>query len=66
MNFIPFKVRLKIADNVSMIGSINNKIGNANVKIVLDLNPSNEIAEIMNPKNNDPQSPIKILAGCAL
>ena len=34
--------------------------------IVELLKPSKEIAEIINPKNKAPQSPIKILAGCQL
>ena len=40
INFIPFKVRLKIAESVSIIGNINNSIGKANVRMVLDLNPN--------------------------
>ena len=49
-----------------MIGSINKSIGKAKVTIVELLNPNKLIAEIINPKNKDPQSPMKMLAGCAL
>ncbi len=51
----------KIAPKVSTIGTANNKIGKANVMIVELLKPNKEIADMIKPKNNAPQSPIRCL-----
>ena len=46
-----------------MMGIMSSRMGRASVMMVLDLNPMSEMAEIMNPRNRDPQSPMKMLAG---
>ncbi len=63
-NLCPLSFLLKIAPMVSTMGTASSRIGSASVIIVELLKPSNEIADIIKPRNKAPQSPMKILAGC--
>ena len=65
-NLCPLSFLLKIAPMVSTMGTASSRIGSASVIIVELLKPSNEIADIIKPRNKAPQSPMKILAGCEL
>jgi hypothetical protein len=55
-----------MAINVSEIGINRIRIGSANVTKVVVLKPINEMQAIVNPRNNAPQSPIKMDAGWKL
>lgn len=58
-----FNNLLIMANNVSDSGTPRIKAGTKSENTVTFLNSSNDRMDMINPKNNAPVSPIKILAG---
>ena len=62
----PFKILLIIANIVSKIGIAKTSNGINKDVIVTFLNPRRAITAIINPKNMEPESPAKMVAGLKL